>query len=75
MCKWEYCPSCSKKLTFTEVSTQQWDGYEYEEKFEDIGWCENCWENNQKSEFTSSDLYDAYQLDNDIKQIKEDQIE
>ena len=73
MNKWETCPQCGKELTFTEVKSEDHNGIV---RYEDIGWCEPCWERKtNKQYFTASEIYDTYQLDNDIKQMKEDQIE
>ena len=45
-------------------------------RYEDIGWCEPCWERKTNQQyFTAGEIYDTYQLDNDIKQMKEDQVE
>ena len=77
MNKWEICPQCGEKLTFTEVRSEHFNGSEREIRHEDIAWCEPCWENKQTNQwyFTAGEIYDTYQLDNDIKQMKEDQIE
>ena len=73
MNKWETCPQCGEKLTFTEVKSEDSNGIVH---YEDIGWCEPCWERKTNQQyFTASEIYDTYQLDNDIKQMKEGQIE
>jgi hypothetical protein len=74
MSRWDYCPRCDHKLTYTEIQTgtKFYNGSDYEYHHEDVAWCEKCWEKDQSGEITGEELYDAYQLDNDIKQMKED---
>lgn len=77
MSNWETCPKCGNKLTFTEVKSQHFNGLEREVRYEDIGWCETCWEDKETKEwyYTAEDIYEMHQLDNDINQMKEDRIE
>ena len=74
MNKWEICPQCGEKLTFTQVKSEYFNGCEHAVRYEDIAWCELCWENKQTIPvvLTADEIYNTYQLDNDIKQMKED---
>jgi len=69
MSRWEKCPRCDKKLTYTESRT--YNSLTNKERHNDVAWCETCWEKDKNGEVTDEELYDAYQLDDDIKYHKE----
>tara|TARA_R110000737_G_scaffold253327_1_gene262729 strand:- start:119 stop:340 length:222 start_codon:yes stop_codon:yes gene_type:complete len=73
MNKWETCPQCGKELTFTEVKSENYNGYDTIVRYKDVGWCEPCWEEQTNQKYsTSVEIYNTNQLD---KQTKEAQIE